>query len=276
MIQLPKHIDKKRVAFLEAQALQCRQWIVEMLTQAKSSHLGCNLSIVDILVTLYHEILPTDLIKQQSPDRDFFILSKGHGASALYAALASANIISHDSLKNYHGNGTFLTGHPMRKPALGIEASTGSLGHGLSMGVGIALAAKHDRRLSHVYVLVGDGECQEGSIWEALMMAVRFKLNNLTVIVDANDLQGLDRTSDLVHRSWHSMFSAWGCTAMNIDGHDYAALTHALTTQTTETPKVIVAKTYKGKGIPFIQDKLEWHYKSFNPEQHTQARKELE
>lgn len=253
-----------------------RQRILAMLTQAKSSHLGCGFSIVDIMVTLYHRVLSVDLIKQQSPNRDYFFLSKGHAAAALYAVLASVDLIPEKILGNYNGNGTFLTGHPMRNIAHGIEASTGSLGHGLGLGVGVALAAKRDKRPSQVYVVVGDGECQEGSIWEAIMMAVRFKLSNLTIIVDANNLQGLDRTSDLVPKPWTELFSAWGCTTLSVDGHNHEELLKAFASPSPDAPKVIIAHTVKAQGISFMQDKLEWHYKSCNPEQLAQAHKELE
>ena len=270
-------IDLKKKINLENQALQCRLWIIEMLTQAKSSHLGCSFSIVDILVVLYHQILSISLIENQSVDRDFFILSKGHGAAALYAVLASVNLISQNFLNKYHNDGTFLTGHPMRDISKGIEASTGSLGHGLSMGVGLALAAVHDQRPSHVYVLVGDGECQEGSVWEALMMAVRFQLDNLTLIVDDNNLQGLDKTSDIAIGSWKEKFQAWGCRTSMIDGHDYIQLITVLSEKKMDKkPHVIIAKTQKGKGISFMQNKLEWHYKSCNAEQYSKGRKELD
>ncbi len=255
-------------------AQACRTNIIDMLTSANSSHLGCSFSIIDILVVLYHKILDIDKIRNQSPERDYFILSKGHGASALYAILASVNLIDPEELKKYHHNGTFLAGHPMRDTSIGIEASTGSLGHGLSMGVGLALAAKHDKRTLHVYVLVGDGECQEGTIWEALTMASRFKLNNLTIIIDYNNLQGLDKTDDIMTGSLGAKFQAFGCQVYHIDGHDYPALISSFN-NLTEQPKIIIAQTIKGKGISFIEDKIEWHYRSFKPEQYTLAQHEV-
>lgn len=149
---------------LKTIARQCRLDIIDTLTKAKSAHLGCCLSITDILVVLYHTVLDVQRIQQQSPDRDYVILSKGHAAAALYVTLASVGLIKKSELEHYHNNNTILAGHPVRDPARGIEASTGSLGHGLSIGVGIALAALNDKKKSHIYIIVGDGECQEGSI----------------------------------------------------------------------------------------------------------------
>lgn len=270
----PQRQAQQPQALLRPIATACRTAIVDMLTSVNSSHLGCGFSIIDILIVLYHNILDVELIKKQSCHRDYFILSKGHGASALYAALASVGLIDPEVLKNYHKG--FLSGHPMRDPSKGIEASTGSLGHGLSMGVGLALAAKHDERRSHVYVLVGDGECQEGSVWEAMIMASRFKLNNLTVIVDYNNLQGLDKSDDLMPGTLEEKFRAFKANTFLVDGHDHAALTETfLQCGRTEYPDVIIARTTKGKGVSFIEDKLEWHYKSFKPDQYKLACNEL-
>jgi len=269
-------LSQKLSEELAAAALTCRKYIVDMLTPAKSSHLGCSFSIIDILVVLYHRILDIEKIKTQDRTRDYFLLSKGHGAAALYAVLASVDLIASEELKKYHHPDSALAGHPTRDLTKGIEASTGSLGHGLSMGVGLALAAQHDQRPSKVYVLVGDGESQEGSIWEAVAMATRFALDNLIIIVDYNNLQGLDRTDDIMP-NLAEKFVAFGCHVTTIDGHCHQTLLSTFKTlANTGKPSVIIAKTIKGKGIAFIQDKLEWHYRSFNPEQHDIALKELE
>lgn len=244
-----------------------------MLTSVQSSHIGCSFSIVDILTVLYHCFLDIELIKQQDPNRDYFILSKGHAASALYAVLSSVGLIEPSKLKHYHTG--FLLGHPSRTPEVGIEASTGSLGHGLPMGVGIALAAKHDNIPSHVYVIVGDGECQEGSTWEALTMAARYALNNLIVIVDRNNLQGLGNTDTIATGSLEQKFIAFGCTTYTVDGHDYQALIQTIGKCTTPQPHVIIANTIKGKGVSFIENKLEWHYRSFKPDQCAHAKQEV-
>jgi len=259
---------------LQQTALQCRHAIIDILTAVQSSHLGCSYSIVDILVVLYHCFLDVKLIKQQDPCRDYFILSKGHAVSALYATLASVNLIAAEEFKNYHQG--YLAGHPCRTLDKGIEASTGSLGQGLSLGVGLAIAALHDQRPSRVYVLVGDGECQEGAIWEAVTMASRFKLNNLTIIVDNNNLQGLGRPSEIAPGSLTEKFTAFGCHVTEVDGHHYEELINTINQcGIHDKPDVIIAQTIKGKGLTCIQDRLEWHYRSLKTEQYKEAKKEL-
>ncbi len=264
-----------QTARLFAIGQQCRLAIATMLTSVSSSHLGCSYSIIDILVTLYHAVIDLDAIKKQRPSRDYVILSKGHAASGLYAALASVDLIPRTMLSNYHQG--FLGGHPTRMPAHGVEASTGSLGHGLSIAVGMALAAQHDALPSRFFVIVGDGECQEGSIWEAITMAVRLKLDNLTVIVDYNNLQGLDRSDDIATEPLDGKFKAFGCTVTHVDGHDHQALANNFgAPRTPQRPRVIIAHTTKAKGVPFMEDKLAWHYKSCKPEEYALVQKLLE
>lgn len=277
MYQLQAQANNKMFPNIIAQHAQnMRLNILDMLTKAKSSHLGCSFSVVDILAVVYHAFIDVESIKQERLDRDYFILSKGHSAAALYAALASAGIISEEILKTHYQDGSVLCGHPMKGALPGIESSTGSLGHGLSLGVGLALAAKHNGTNNKVYVLVGDGECQEGSVWEAVTMAARFKLNNLTVIVDYNNLQGLDITNEIMPGTFEEKFKAFSCNAISVDGHNIEALLAALAqTGKTDKPDIIVARTHKGHGVSFIEDKIEWHYKSFSPEQFSQAHKEL-
>lgn len=277
MYQLQAQANNKMFPNIIAQHAQnMRLNILDMLTKAKSSHLGCSFSVVDILAVVYHAFIDVESIKQQRLDRDYFILSKGHSAAALYAALASAGIISEEILKTHYQDGSVLCGHPMKGALPGIESSTGSLGHGLSLGVGLALAAKHNGTNNKVYVLVGDGECQEGSVWEAVTMAARFKLNNLTVIVDYNNLQGLDITDNIMPGTFEEKFKAFSCNAISVDGHNIEALLAAFAqTGKTDKPDIIVARTHKGHGVSFIEDKIEWHYKSFSPEQFSQAHKEL-
>jgi len=257
-------------------AHQCRLDILEMLTKANSSHLGPNLSIIDTLVVLYHAVVDVQKIKQQHIDRDYVLLSKGHAAAALYTTLVSAGLIDRSLITTYHANGTILAGLATRNVPLGIEASTGSLGQGLSMGIGLAIAAQHDKRPSQVYVLVGDGECQEGPIWEALTVAERFNLTNLTVIVDYNKLQAMDKTSTIMAGSFAAKFEAFGCHVVEIDGHNHQALLNAFITRATiAKPYVIIAHTIKGKGIERIENKLEWHYRSFTAEEYTTVKHEV-
>jgi len=256
-------------------AHQCRHAVLEMLTKVNSSHIGSCFSIIDILTVLYHSVVDTEKIRTQQRDRDYIILSKGHAASALYAVLASAKIMPETLLENY--NMGPLGGHPTRNSSLGIETSTGSLGQGLPVGVGIAWATKQDHLSTHVYVLVGDGECQEGAIWEAIMMASRLALSNLTVIVDYNKIQSLTYTDSLMPATWLNMFSAAGCTVKHVDGHDHNALADVFNRNTqTTAPTVIIAHTIKGKGVDFMENKIEWHYKSCNAEQFEVAKSYLD
>lgn len=260
---------------LEKQARHIRRHILTMLTTAKSSHLGSAFSIVEILTVLYHQLLDVEKIKAQTPDRDYVILSKGHAVSALYATLMSVNLIPEDLVYSYNKEGTGLGGHPVLGTYPGIEVSSGSLGHGLPMATGIALALKQDKKSNRVYAIVGDGECQEGSIWESVAFAARYRLNNLIIIVDHNNLQGLGRPDELMPGLLSEKFRAFGCATQEIDGHNFSQLHQALTGQQV-APSVIITHTIKGKGLSFAEDRLEWHYKSPNQEQLIQAYKELE
>jgi len=247
-----------------------------MLTRARASHIGSAFSVIDILTVLYTCFVDAQIIRDQHTDRDYVILSKGHSASALYAALAQAGIISYEILATFYQNGSGLGGHPLRHAIPGVEASTGSLGHGLSIGVGLALAAKHNKNDQRVYVIVGDGECQEGAIWEAVAMAARFKLYNLVIIVDDNNLQGLC-TSEEIMPGLDKKFQAFGCNVRHVDGHCYQQLIATLNeVGNAGCPDVIIAKTVKGKGVALFENKLEWHYKSCNDQQYYDACNELE
>lgn len=275
--KIPPLNKQPNFAELEHQARKIRRLILIMLTTAKSSHLGSAYSIVDILTVLYHNILDVEKIKNKNPHRDYFILSKGHAVSALYATLMSVGIIPETLVTSYEKVGTALCGHPVKDSFPGIEASTGSLGQGLSMAVGLALAFKKDGKPNKVYALLGDGECQEGSVWEALMVAARYKLNNLTIFVDYNNQQAFSRSNDIIPGTLDEKFRAFCCTTTIINGHDLEAIHQALVTPpSTPTPLVIIAHTIKGKGLSFAEDKLEWHYRSANQEQFEQALKELE
>lgn len=276
MDKLQTLINTELVDAVKLHAQHMRVNILNMLTKAKSSHLGCSFSVADLLAVVYHTFLNIESIKQQRLDRDYFILSKGHSAAALYAALASVNIIPEAVLDTHYQDGSLLCGHPMKGAHPGIESSTGSLGHGPSLAVGLALAAKHGKQINKICVLVGDGECQEGSVWEAITMAARFKLNNLTVIVDYNNLQGLDVTDDIMPGTFEDKFKAFGCNAITVDGHNIEQLINTFAhVGKTDKPDVIIARTHKGHGVSFIEDKIEWHYKSFSSEQFAQAHKEL-
>jgi transketolase len=270
-------MKKDESNFLLKKSAEIRLYILDMITKVKSSHIGSALSIVDILTVLFHKFINIDLIKQKNEKRDYFILSKGHAVSALYATLASVKLIKPEILNDYYKDGGVLAGHPIRDSLPGVEASTGSLGHGLPLAVGLAIACKKDGIKNKIYVLLGDGECQEGSVWEAILMAVRFKLNNLVLIVDSNKFQGLDKTSNIVFGDWQEKFKAFGCYCVTVDGHDFLQLIKTFNASgETKFPHVIIANTIKGKGISFMQNSLEWHYKSPTQEQYELAKKEIQ
>ena len=262
--------------FFIDKAKEIRLSILDMVTNSKASHIGSAFSIVDILTVLYHNFLDVQLIKEKSKKRDYFILSKGHSVVALYATIASVGLIPKNSLKDYYKDGSLLAGHPIKDSFPGIEASTGSLGHGLPIAVGLALACKKDNLKNKIYVLLGDGECQEGSVWEAIMIAVQFKLNNLVIIVDNNKLQGLDRTNDVVSGGWEEKFQAFGCSCDVVDGHNFTQLVQAFSfTGKTNAPNLVIANTTKGKGVSYMENKLEWHYKSPKLDEYNLAKEEL-
>ncbi|MCF7800268.1 transketolase [Candidatus Babeliales bacterium] len=272
-----KQLENKNFDFFEEKAKNIRLDILEMVTNAKSSHIGSAYSIVDILTVLFHTFINLDLIKKNNKNRDYFILSKGHSIAALYATLVSVDLINKDELKNYYQNNSLLAGHPIKNSFPGIEASTGSLGHGLSIAVGLSIAFKRDNINNKIYVLLGDGECQEGSVWEAVNMAVSLKLNNLVIIIDKNNLQGFDFTQNLSAGCLQNKFQAFGCKTLSIDGHNYAQIIDAIKFSfNSDLPSVIVANTIKGKGVEFMQNKLEWHYKSPNIQEYELAKKEIQ
>ncbi len=247
-----------------------------MTHYSKSSHVGTCLSIVDILYVLYFKILNVDPKFPNNVTRDKFILSKGHGSAALYAVLAEKGFFSKDVLKQYYINGGVLPGHLDMTAVPGIELSTGSLGHGLSVGVGMAISNLVDRNPGNIYVLLGDGECNEGSVWEAIMFASHHKLSNITAIVDHNNLQGFGRTEDIINQKnlaerWRSF--EW--EVFEVDGHSLIDLEKTFKIISNK-PKVIIAHTIKGKGISFMENKLEWHYKSPNDEELNLALSELD
>jgi transketolase len=231
-----------------------------------------------MLVTLYFEILRIDPLHPDDPDRDRLILSKGHGCSALYATLVERGFASPEILETFYLDGGQLAGHPIRGSMPGIEASTGSLGHGLSLGVGLAIANRFEGRDNRVFVVMGDGECNEGSIWEAAMFAAAQRLDHLVAMVDYNKLQGLGRSEAITQLDpLADKWRAFGWDVYEIDGHDFDAIREALASppRLPGRPRAIIAHTIKGKGVSFMEDQLAWHYKSPNDEQLAQARQEL-
>lgn len=263
----------------EALAKAIRIASLKMSHHAKSSHIGPCLSIADILAVLYGQILRVDPTQSGWRDRDRFILSKGHGGAALYATLALRGFFPMQWLEEYCDDGSFLGGHVTHHNVPGIEVSTGSLGHGLSIACGMALAAKKDKRPYRVFCLISDGECNEGSIWEAALFASHHKLDNLIAIVDYNQVQGLGPTKDILDLcpicdKWESF--GWSTTRRG--GHMHFSLSDAFSVLPIEIgkPSIIVAWTTKGRGVSFMENKLEWHYRSPNDKQLANAIAEIE
>ncbi len=247
-----------------------------MMHYSKSSHIGSCLSIVDILYTLYFKVLQIDPKDAKKKDRDKFILSKAHASAALYSTLAERGFFSKDYLERYYIDAGILPGHLDMEAVPGVESSGGSLGHGLPIGLGMAIANMKDKNPGKVFVLLGDGECNEGSVWEAIMLASTLKIPNLTAIVDFNKLQGFGFTRDIIDQTnLAERFKAFGWDVFETDGHNPEALEKAFK-KPQNGPKAVIASTIKGKGISFMENKLEWHYKSPNDEQFAQALKELE
>lgn len=270
----------KAISELNKISFEIRKKVLQMHTKAKASHIGSSFSCVEILTTLYFEILKIFPGNPAHPYRDRFILSKGHAASALYATLAFRGLIPRDWLDNYHMDNSNLPGHPDRLLTPYIEASTGSLGHGLPIGVGIAYALKLNKNNSSmVFVLMSDGEIQEGSVWEAANNGSRLCLDNLVGIIDANKLQAYERTDTIMPiYSFKAKFEAFGWAVKEVNGHDIEKLINLFKAIpfSYRKPSLIIAHTIKGKGIKDFEDKLEWHYFSPKPENVNKYLKELD
>ncbi len=253
---------------LEEKAKLVRQQILEMTISAQHGHIGGSLSCVEILLTLYYKIMR---------EQDKFILSKGHAVQALYAVLASKGIIPVKELKTFCQKGSRLEGHPINSVS-GVEVNTGSLGNGLGIGAGWALASKMDNIDRKIYVLMGDGECYEGAIWEAAMFAAHHKLDNLVAIIDRNKQCVLDYTEDI--NKLNPLADKWRAFGWHVsevyDGHNLTALQHALKiSYLKDKPRVIIANTIKGKGVSFMEGKIKWHAGVPDAEEIKIARKEL-
>ena len=240
-----------------------------MAHRAKGAHLGGAFSAADIIATLYFGgVLRHDPKDPSWEGRDVFILSKGHACYALYAALAMAGYFPEEELWTAGKPGSRLGGHPKLHEIPGVEASTGALGHGLSFAIGIAYADKVDGRSSHVYVLLGDGECQEGSVWEGALSAPALGLDNVTAIVDHNELQAMDALDAIVPmRPFAEKWRAFGWDVQEIDGHDPAQIEEALRSRAEGRPTVVIAHTVKGKGVSFMEGQPLWHFRMPNEEE---------
>lgn len=265
------------VAALEEVARALRLATVQMAHDAKTAHVGSALSSVEILVALYFHALRIDP-SESGVDEDRFILSKGHGCMSYYAALAERGYFPRDWLATYGQNGGKLPLHPSPVGIPGVQIATGSLGHGLSIGAGTALARHMDGRPGRVFVLLSDGECNEGSVWEGAMFAAGRRLDRLTVIVDYNKLQAMGRCDEITALApLAQKWSAFGWGVREIDGHDLAAVCEALDAVPYESgrPNAIIAHTVKGKGVSFMEDDTEWHYRPPNDEDLAKAIEEI-
>ena len=259
-------------------ALRIRRHAVRMANRGKSSHIGAVLSIADILAVLYGGILRVRPEDPDWADRDRFILSKGHAGAGVYAALAETGFFPVEELRNHYANGSRLSGHVSHKGIPGVEISTGSLGHGLSIGVGMAFAARMDDRRHRVFVLMSDGECDEGSNWEAILFAAHHKLSNLVAIVDYNKIQSLKPVAEtLALEPFAGKWRAFGWDVLEADGHDHAALAEAVKVPPRKEgkPLCVIAHTTKGKGVSFMENSVLWHYRSPQGEEYARAMEEL-
>ena len=264
---------------IEEMATKMRRMILDMSHScSQSAHIGGGLSVVDIAATLYGAVLKCDSQNAAWEDRDRFIMSKGHGALGYYSALSTAGFIPEDIIATFQTNESDLTAHPVMNMPLGIESSNGSLGQGLSMGVGLALAAKKKAKKHGIYVLLGNGECNEGAVWEAAMSAAHYKLDNLTAIVDNNGLQN-DGDSDTIMECGdvEAKWSSFGWNACSVNGHDIQELYDAFVTCNVQgMPKVVIAHTVKGKGVSFMENNNEWHHNRLTKKHYEQALLEME
>ncbi len=263
---------------LKKTANEVRKGIVTAVHSAKSGHPGGSLSAADILTYLYFEEMNVDPKNPKMDDRDRFVLSKGHVAPALYSVLAHKGFFPVEDLKTLRHVGSYLQGHPDMKGTPGVDMSSGSLGQGISVAVGMALSAKLQKKDYRVYTLLGDGEIQEGQVWEAAMFAGHKKLDNLVVIVDNNNLQ-IDGSVDEVCSPYpiDEKFKAFNFNVINIDAHNFDEIADALgkAKETKGMPTAIIAKSVKGKGVSFMEDKASWHGSAPNDEQYEQAMEEL-
>ena len=277
---MEEHIhDDNLIKELNLKAVAVRKAIIEMTYRARSGHPGGSLSATDAIVALYFHHMRHNPKNPKDPDRDRFILSKGHAAPALYAVLAECGYFDKKELLKLREVGSMLQGHPANTRTPGVEVSTGSLGQGLSFGIGVALAGKLDNKDYNVYVLIGDGESEEGQVWEAAASASHHKLDNLTVLLDRNMLQIDGCTEDIVAlESIRERWKAFGWHVIEIDGHNMSQILEALhkADEYKGKPTMIIMNTIKGKGVSFMENNVDFHGKAPNDEEYKIAMKELE
>ncbi len=272
-------MKKERVKELSLASARIRKMVLEGVYSAKAGHPGGSLSIADILAYLYLEEMNINKENFKNPDRNRFVLSKGHCAPALYGALSEIGLIPKEDIKTLRHIDSYLQGHPDMKSIDGVDMSTGSLGQGISAANGMALAAKLDKKDYRVYTILGDGEIEEGQVWEAAMFASHYKLDNLTAFVDFNGLQiDGDVTKVMNPTPIDKKFKAFGWNVLTIDAHDFNQIEKAVNKakKTKGKPTVIIANSIKGKGVSFMENKAEWHGVAPNKEQYEKAIAELD
>ena len=271
-------MEKSKLQALAIQATKARLLAVQMVHDAASGHPGGSLSCLDVLTTLYFDVMHVDPKNPRDPDRDRFVMSKGHCSPAMYPVLALRGFFPVEDLKQFRSIDGHMSGHvEMHVP--GVDMSTGSLGQGISTAVGMALGGKLSRKDFRVYAILGDGEVAEGQVWEAMLSAAKYKLDNLCACVDVNGLQIDGRTADVMPTEpLDKKFEAFGWHVITIDGHDYDQIekAYAEAAATKGQPTMILAKTVKGKGVSFMENDAGWHGKAPNDEQFAQAKAELE
>ena len=271
-------MEKSKLQALAVNATKARLYAVQMVHDAASGHPGGSLSCLDVLTTLYFDVMKVDPKNPQDPDRDRFVMSKGHCSPAMYPVLALRGFFPVERLKEFRRIDAHMSGHvEMHVP--GVDMSTGSLGQGISTAVGMALGGKLNKKDYRVYAILGDGELAEGQVWEAMMAAAKYKLDNLCACVDVNGLQIDGRTADVMPTEpLDKKFEAFGWHVIKIDGHNYEEIEKAYqeAAATKGQPTMILAKTIKGKGVSFMEDDAGWHGKAPNDEQMAQAKAELE
>ena len=271
------YFTQQDVERLEEQAVQIRQDIISMIHAAKAGHPGGSLSAVEMVTALYFHVMNIDPQNPNWPDRDRFVLSKGHACPVLYAALARRGYFDPKELTTLRQYHSILQGHPDMNKTPGVDMTAGSLGNGLSVGVGMALSAKLHHQDYMTYVMLGDGEIQEGQVWEAAESAVKYGLDNFVVLLDHNGLQ-IDGTNDQVMQVGDpcAKFAAFGFETVKVDGHDIQAIVDAIQAPVTPgKPRFICCETVKGKGVSFMENVVGWHGKAPNKEEYIKAMKEL-
>lgn len=271
-------MDQKELKALALTAAKVRSYAVDEVYTAKAGHIGGSLSIADVLTTLYFHVMKVDPKNPRDPDRDRFVLSKGHTSPGLYAALALRGYFPVEQLKLFRSIEGDLSGHPEMNKVPGVDMSTGSLGQGISAAVGMALAGKMDKKDYRVYAALGDGEIEEGQVWEAFMAAAKYKLDNLCAIIDVNGLQIDGATADVMPTEpLDKKMEAFNWNVIKVDGHDFEAIIAAFEAAKAHKgqPTVILAKTTKGKGVSFMENDAGWHGVAPNDEQYAKAHAEL-